>query len=122
MIDFNKYIGVPFLEHGRDLKTGVDCFGLCKAILKEEFGRDLPEWIPGVGIVKYDEQWKDFRPVSVPEVGSIGVFSFAGVQAHVGLYIGEERIIHVMPGETAVAEKIEGKRLKGRLNGWYDPR
>lgn len=113
-MDFNKYIGIEFKAHGRDM-TGLDCFGLARLVLKNEFNRDLPEWIDD-----NEADFSRFKKVDDPKPGSIALFSFIGVPAHVGVYIGEGRVLHVSPGEMAVAEKHDSRRLKGHLQGWYD--
>jgi len=114
MTDWNKYIGVSYKEHGRDLKTGVDCFGLVINVLKNEFNISLSDWMEN------EEEFNKFKKVDEPEIGSIGLFKFIGVPVHVGVYIGDGRLLHVAPGEMTVAEKIESRRLKDRVCGWYN--
>jgi probable lipoprotein NlpC len=113
-MDFNKYIGIEFKAHGRDM-TGLDCFGLARLVLKNEFNRDLPEWIDD-----NEADFSRFKKTDDPKPGCIALFSFTGVPAHVGVYIGEGRVLHVAPGESAVAEKIDSRRLKGHLQGYYE--
>ncbi len=38
------YIGLPFLERGRDPKKGLDCWGLVRLILREQFDHRLPSY------------------------------------------------------------------------------
>ena len=112
MADFNKYIGLNYVHHGRD-ESGLDCFGIVRLVLKNEYGKDLKDW--------RDEEITDrFKKTDEPEAGCIGLFKFIGVPAHVGVYIGEGRVLHVAPNETSVAEKIDSRRLKDRLIGWYE--
>jgi cell wall-associated NlpC family hydrolase len=113
-MDFNKYIGIEFKAHGRDM-TGLDCFGLVRLVLKNEFNKELPEWIENE-----EADFSGFKKTDDPKPGSIALFSFIGVPAHVGVYIGEGRVLHVAPGESAVAEKIDSRRLKGHLQGYYE--
>jgi cell wall-associated NlpC family hydrolase len=40
----NKYIGRPYLLHGRDMDVGVDCYGLVILVYKDILGVDLPDW------------------------------------------------------------------------------
>ena len=111
MADYNRYIGIPYVHHGRD-ESGLDCFGLVRLVLKNEFGKNLQDW--------RDEEITDrFKKTDEPAEGCIGLFKFIGVPAHVGVYIGGGRVLHVTPDETAVAEKLDSRRLQGRLLGWY---
>ncbi|NCU26489.1 hypothetical protein EOM86_07175 [Candidatus Nomurabacteria bacterium] len=114
MADFNRYIGVNYEYHGRDIQKGVDCFGLVKAVLENEFGRNFPDWREG------DEDLNGFKKIDEPKIGCIALFKFAGVPAHIGIYIGEGRVLHVAPNETSVTERIDSRRLKDRLQGWYE--
>lgn len=41
MIEYADLIGAPFKSHGRDIKTGVDCYGLVQAVFRRE-GIELP--------------------------------------------------------------------------------
>ena len=125
MADYNKYIGIPFKAHGRDIETGVDCFGLVRHVLNAEFGKEFPEWVPDGDsaaelLKKYKQQWSHLKQIEEPVIGSVGLFRFVGMPIHIGLYIGDGRVLHVMINETSVAEKVESNRLKGRLHGWYD--
>ena len=38
----NDYIGIPFIDKGRDFK-GCDCYGLIKLYYKNELGIDIPD-------------------------------------------------------------------------------
>lgn len=112
MADYNKYIGIPYVNHGRS-RAGFDCYGLVRAVLKSEFNKDFPDW------QSEDVNFDSFKKIDEPIEGCIGLFKFIGVPAHVGVYIGEGRVLHVAPRETSVAEKTDSRRLKDRLIGWY---
>ena len=43
MVKYQDLIGVEFRNHGRDVLTGLDCYGLVKEIYKR-FGVALPEF------------------------------------------------------------------------------
>jgi len=126
MADYNKYIGVKFSKFGRTLEGGVDCYGLAREIIKNEFGKELPVWnisdfTPEMMKAEISMQsMSHFRKVETPEPGDIGVFQFYGLPTHVGVFVGDNRIIHIMIDEYSVMERLDSHRLNNRLVGWYE--
>lgn len=124
MKDYNKYIGIPFKEHGRDIR-GADCFGLLKMLYLEFYNVVLPDWkVQSYHVTDINYEVKKglsakFDRIDEPEIGDVGIFVFAGLPTHIGMYIGSGKIIHVLENETAVIESVTTGRLKGRLYGWY---
>ena len=75
MIDYTDLIGVPFKNRGRDVKTGVDCYGLVIEVFKR-FGHNIPEYYADyddteavndliVGKTSIKSNW---QPVSIEEL------------------------------------------------------
>lgn len=124
----DKYVGIPFKDHG-DTFEGCDCYGLVKLIYREEFGLLLPE----VGDlytsayqryqvdntlsahINYDwckkvpkeEQYNPFDML---------VFRIAGTDHHVGLYIREGFMLHVIEGSDSGVERYTGVRWSRQLH------
>ena len=40
---FDDLIGTPFANNGRNIKTGVDCYGLCMEVFRR-YGIRIPEY------------------------------------------------------------------------------
>ncbi len=89
--------GTPYLWGGDDLGVGVDSSGFAQAIYKE-FGYDLPRTAR--------EQADVCREVSMDYLRSGDLIFYAGTEDnkvnHVGIYIGEEKIIHAKNARDGV--------------------
>lgn len=121
-----EFIGIPYLEGGRDY-TGVDCWGLVLLFYRDFFGEDLVDPANGKA-VSQDEAARlmdvekatiQAAPVPVPEIGDIALMAFRGRPIHVGVYVGNGRLLHVMKGIDSVIESWESPRLRGRVRGYY---
>ena len=53
MMDFTDLIGIPFANHGRDVKQGLDCYGVVREVYRR-YGYDVPE---------YDADYKDMEKI-----------------------------------------------------------
>jgi len=125
-MDYNEYIGIPFLDAGRD-RNGLDCWGLVRLVLAERFGKTLPSFLT------YDkiDTWKSellidagrelvsADQVAIPEAGDIAVMTIRGIPAHVGVYIGDGLVLHTDRGTASIAERIDSPRIVKRIQGWF---
>lgn len=122
----DKYIGIPF-ELGGRTKEGCDCYGLVRMFYLDEYNIDLPNYnlydrfdnILMYTLIDTNMPLLDFYKVDIPEYGDVGLFKFYGVPTHIGIYLKNDKILHVMRGTNAVIERIESPRLRGRFAGWY---
>jgi cell wall-associated NlpC family hydrolase len=124
-MDINKYIGIPFKIHGRDF-NGLDCYGLVRLFYKEEFGIELPLFLGYDNTVKsYSEKIDvsrkllDVVRIDKPEVGSIGLFRYKGFLSHVGVYVGNNMLLHILNKTDSICVRTTNTTIKGRLEGWY---
>lgn len=126
-MNLEKYIGVPFKKFGRNLVEGVDCYGLVLNYYRDELGVNLPNYsqydftTKAISAQVYEALSNMFYPIKeeMPQPFDIGLLSFAGAPTHVVMYIGEQRILHIMIDEDSVVEKMDSPRLRGRWYGWY---
>jgi len=127
----DKYIGIPYINNGRDFNIGLDCWGLILHITKEIFGIDLPDAEYSkysllrrkTDIVRNHDMsyWVD-PVIGQPEFGDfILINAVENLPIHVGIYMKENKFLHAMSGigEVVLSEiefwhdKIEGiYRLK----------
>ncbi|HEY9081348.1 hypothetical protein [Magnetovibrio sp.] len=96
-----KYIGLPFVEKGRDF-DGVDCYGLYWLIRSEEYGETLPMFLENFSpedvayirglIAGRLDAW---RKLDKPEIGCGVLLKVQGQDSHIGVMIGPDTFIHV---------------------------
>ncbi len=123
-----EYVGIPYKLGGRSRADGgLDCYGLVRLILKEEFEKSLPvlsevcEKGPGCGSAEAITEGRpliDARPVDSPEDGDIVAMKIRGALSHLGVY-WHGWVVHTLSGHDSVLERIDGLRLRGRIEGFY---
>ena len=129
-MNINKYIGIPFKQKGYDFE-GVDCFGLVHLFLKEEMGMEIPmfkQYDVFEDPIEVARQFNLNVPLiagdvtTSPKFGDMALFKFRGVANHIGIYVGNGRVLHAMRGTESACESINSVRLKGRLENYYELR
>lgn len=124
----NEYIGLPFKEFGRD-RTGCDCWGLCRILLKDRHGIDVPSYlgqyegcVDAQGLPKLisaeSADWDEVLP-DWARPGDIGVFRMRGVAMHTGYIVAKGVMLHVYDGTDTVLESFESRLWNTRLVGVY---
>jgi hypothetical protein len=109
-----QFIGVPYVWGGNSLKSGVDCSGLVQQVFKH-FGISLPR-------VTYDQIGQG-APVGMKGLrpGDLMFFDTAGknTPSHVGIYLGNGRMIHTpRPGKSVeIVDVTKGYYLDKFLGG-----
>jgi sulfur carrier protein ThiS len=125
-MNFEKYIGIPFLEKGRDA-SGVDCWGLVRLIYKQEYDIALPSFVEdytlsddariGELFAQYKEGW---APLTQPTVGCVVLFRMFGTESHIGVVVDNSHFIHVREGRDSVIESLESAKWSKRVVGYYN--
>lgn len=122
------YIGLPFSDHGRTRK-GVDCWGLVRLILSEQFSIALPSLIhdyarttdiKGISQLVTREllKWKQIGQDDA-RLGDIVILRLHGEPVHVGLVLGHGRMLHVERGINAAIDRYDGSRWQALIHGFY---
>ena len=125
----NKYIKIPFLEHGRS-EYGADCWGLIKTVYKKELNIDLPSLLDykdtkdRSSIAKLVEvekmvQWHEVLPGEEKEFDVL-IFKILNVPTHVGLVYKKSNMIHCEKGKgTYLTDYNKEGHWKKRLYGIF---
>ncbi|MBQ4331369.1 MAG: C40 family peptidase [Spirochaetaceae bacterium] len=122
------YIGIPFVSGGRD-RTGLDCYGLLRLVMAEQYGYQLPLLDSGYdnALNIYDTSPLFFQQIPIlaaekiagPQESAVALLEIRQLPCHIGIWCGGGCILHARSGVGVVAEKIDSRRLPGRIAGWY---
>lgn len=124
----NIYIGLPFKEHGRD-RQGVDCWGLVRLVLGEEFGIRLPSYADGYASTEDAEDigrlvrgemapWRDVSHAE-EQPGDVVLMRLMNQPMHVGLVVGAGWMLHIEEGIDACLERYDSAKWRRRVLGIY---
>lgn len=113
---FDKYIGLPYKNLGRDFK-GVDCFGLIYLIYLTERNILLPDfsclnyqsdWYKEGESIILDNLWADWYDVKEPLLYDCIVFydTKKRIVNHIGMSIDTYRFIHITEGSYVMITKL----------------
>jgi len=127
-MNFAKYIDIPYMKSGVT-KNGTDCFGLVYLIYKEELGIELPK-LNHIGYDSktwYKEKGKQITnnidtlwyrvdaPYKVYDGLIFTRYNGSKIADHIGMYIGNNKFIHVEERSTSRVERLNGTPFEERL-------
>lgn len=114
----NKYLGIPYIDGGRCLEKGVDCYGLIIEVCKD-LGKTIPDVydFEGKGDQDYfdnnfDRILSDFLTcwveVETPKVFDVVlIHSRPPTPKHAGMVLTENRILHSAVSAGVVVSCID---------------
>ncbi len=127
MVWWNRYIGIPFKEKGREL-TQCDCWGLVRLIYGIEREIELPSYSElyasteerqRLGDAILLEKQESWREISSPEPFDAILLRMAGVPMHVGLVTKPLHMIHCARDIGTVHERYDSLRWKNKVAGFF---
>lgn len=122
-----KYIGIPFLERGRDA-AGCDCWGLFRLVQMEQYGIELPEYLEYrnlcddmamIRVYKAESKRWDSIMASEAGEGDAILFMILGNRYHVGVVVIPGWFLHISRGIGAACETYESSLWRGRILGFF---
>lgn len=122
------YIGLPFKDHGRD-RSGLDCWGLARLVLAEQFGIALPSYVHeydrttetariGALIAREALLWQAV-PAGTEILGDLILLRLNGQPMHIGLVLGDGQMLHIEWNINSVIERYRESRWSRRTSGFY---
>lgn len=123
-----RYIGLPFKEHGRDA-TGLDCWGLVRLVLHEQFGYPLPSYtqeykspydVRGVSalIGREAQKWQPVKS-GTEKCADVIVLRLRGQPLHTGLVLGDGTMLHIERFIDSAIERYTNSQWRDRIDGFY---
>jgi cell wall-associated NlpC family hydrolase len=131
MADLTDLIGTPFVNRGRDIHTGFDCYGLVKEVFRR-YGYEIPEYDMQYN---YDDMcrvnelisgniknypWKEIREPKAPCLIAMRFGSPEGVVNHTAVYIGGGRFIHTRERIGVCIDRLSSPAWRRVIVGFYE--
>lgn len=125
----SRYIGIPYLTHGRDYH-GCDCWGLLALVWKEQFGVTLPEYLGagwyhgqraatvGTDALAHASRFTPVTP-GLERTGDGVLIRMRGAPIHVGLVITPGVMLHCHEEADACVESYRTALWERRVMGFY---
>lgn len=124
----DRFVGIPYVQHGREY-AGSDCWGIVFLYYRDVLGTPIPAYSAemeareftnrGIGPLMASEREKHWQAVARPETGDCVLMRAGRHDSHVGIYLGNGRMLHSEGPEPSVIERIDGMRWRNRISGYY---
>lgn len=126
----NEYVGIPYEVKG-NLRSGADCFGLIQMVYEDQFKIRLPGAILRnspitsnedaaaiIGSHRHDASWIGItRGHELP--GDVILLRYRGLASHLGIVVGEGKMLHTLSGVGAVVESYVKGRWSDKVEGIF---
>jgi cell wall-associated NlpC family hydrolase len=121
-----KFLQIPFKDKGRDF-NGCDCLGIVSLFYKEVFNIEITEFTPSCydintilkGFEKHITEWEKItEPVFGCLVAMNNYRKIPNAVNHIGIYLGDDEVLHIKPKMYAIREKITNPNFL-KIMGYY---
>ena len=122
----SDYMGLTFKERGRD-RDGLDCWGLVRLVLSEQFNVDAPSYAADYYSVNNEQHifhlirthlgfW---HPVYPSQAGDCILLRINKQPSHIGIVVANNWMLHILSNSTVSLERLDSLRWKRRIVGFY---
>ena len=127
MDNLRELIGIKFVNGGRNIRTGLDCWGLVMEIFRRK-GITVPDFIIDAFDYKTinnlaEKKQKVWMRVDNPVSTDAPLVVIMRIHpiliTHAGVFIGGGKVIHTTAGTGVIISRIAA--LKNRIVGYYRP-
>lgn len=121
-----NYIGCPFKTRGRD-RNGLDCWGLVRLVLKEQFGIEVPSYAADYYSVLNEQHISHlirthlgfWQPVYPSQPGDCILFRINKQPSHIGIVVADNWMLHILNDDVVSLDRFDSLRWKRRIFGFY---
>lgn len=126
VINVDDLLGIPHTKNGRDVHTGLDCFGLAMEVEKR-FGHtliDLEDFKDENKVVQdFEQDYKklvNLQEIKKPENPSDLILfkDIKGISTHIGVYLGDDLFIHSPNSFVKIDKLSRYNHIIGRVYKW----
>ncbi|WP_336747753.1 C40 family peptidase [Aureimonas altamirensis] len=120
------YIGIPFQDGGRT-REGADCWGVLNIFYAEELGIALPSFSDQYTTTEdrvalsnvINGNMDDWIEVDEPQFADAVLIALGGAKTHIGIYIGNNLVLHTDRKSGSFIEPIHSPKLNRRIDSFY---
>jgi len=123
-----RFVGIPYVPHGRSYE-GADCWGILFLYYRDALGTPVPAYSAemdarefrhrDIGPLVAAERDKHWRLVDRPEPGDCVLMRAGRHDSHVGVFLGQGRMLHSEGPDPSVIDRIGDMRWRNRISGFY---
>jgi len=105
----DKYVGIPYVDNGRDPAVGLDCWGLIISIIKDLYGYNGlpdPKYRKFTLLRRKVDMFKDYDMFywadtvkGEPVCGDFILIRVIGIAMHGGIYVANGEFLHAVAGK-----------------------
>jgi cell wall-associated NlpC family hydrolase len=127
-MDLQHFVGLPYVPNGRDYH-GADCWGVVFLFYRDVLRQPIPAYSAemdarsfcrkDIGTLVDVEKLENWARVDLPHFGDCVLMRNGHVESHVGIFLGDDRILHSEGDAGSLIERADGKRLRHRIVGYY---
>lgn len=119
-----KYVGAPYLDQGRSIIGGLDCWGLVCEVYKNELGIELPSYLEAYSSAQdvmscadaIADKRRSWVEVEEPRAFDVIEFRVRGYPWHVGVALnGDGEFLHTMRSIDTVVENWKNPKWRPRV-------
>ena len=115
-----EWVDTPFRHQGRLKGVGCDCLGLIRGVYGNVYSPSiLPKDRTNYGIEIVVDLNKHLRKVAVEvaerEPGDLILMKFSSQPTHMGIYVGDDRMIHAYSSVGRIVEHRISSQWKKRI-------